>query len=78
MTVAVELTRSVDGPDVLATFAARGIEGVLEDDGFALVVDADDPATVGRLLDTWAGEHGLPFAAVRIGRTRYALVPPAG
>jgi len=78
MTVAVELTRSVDGPEVLATFVARGIAGVLEDDGLQVVVDADDPATVGHVLDVWAGEHGLPFAAVKIGRTRWALVPPAG
>jgi hypothetical protein len=78
MTIAVELTRSVDGPQVLAALAAEGVEGELADDGSALVVRADDAASVARVLGTWASEHGLPFVPVQVDETSYALAPPAG
>ena len=78
MTVGVELTRSVDGPDVLAALSARGLHGELASDGLGLVVDAKDAATVGHVLDTWACERGLPFVPLRVDSTSYALVPPAG
>jgi hypothetical protein len=78
MTIGVELTRSVDGPDVLAVLAENGFEGRLADDGLGLLVESDDAARVARLVDWWAEEHGLPFVAVQVDATTYALVPPAG
>jgi hypothetical protein len=78
MTIDVELTRSVDAPDVRAALTARGLRVRLASDGLGLVVDADDAASVGHLLETWAGESGLPFVPVRVDSTSYALVPPAG
>ena len=78
MTIDVELTRSVDGPEVLAALAAGGLEGTLASDGLGLVVEADDAAAVGRTLDAWAEGRGLPFVPVLLAPTSYALVPPAG
>jgi hypothetical protein len=78
MTIAVELTRASDGPGVLAAFAAGGFESMLASDGLGLVVEADDAAAVGHLLDSWASERGLPFMPVQVGLGSYALVPPAG
>jgi hypothetical protein len=78
MTIGVEMTRSVDGPEVLATLAQHGFEGRLADDGLGLLVEADDAASVARLVDWWAEERGLPFVAVQVDSTTYALVPPAG
>jgi hypothetical protein len=78
MTIAVELTRAVDGPDVLAALTAGGLSGELTGDGCGLVVSGDDGPAVGHALDTWARERGLPFVPVQVGASSYALVPPAG
>lgn len=78
MTIAVELTRAVDGPQVLAALAARGLSGELTEDGRGLTVSGDDGPAVGHALDAWASEQGLPFVPVQVGGSSYALVPPAG
>jgi hypothetical protein len=78
MTIDVELTRSVDGPEVLAALTAGGFVGELSTDGLGLVVQADDAAVIGRMLDDWAKGRGLPFVPVLLDPTSYALVPPAG
>ena len=78
MTIAVELTRAVDGPEVLAALAAGGLSGELSSDGCGLVVRGDDGPAVGHALDAWASERGLPFVPVRVDASSYALVPPAG
>jgi hypothetical protein len=77
-TIAVELTRQVDGPEVLAALQARGVTGKLERGGCAVIVEAEDGDQVARLVDEWAAEHGLPFVPVRVDGSSYALVPPAG
>ena len=78
MTIAVELTRVVDGPEVLAALAAVGVDGKLGRDGCEVIVEAESGDEVARLLDDWASEHGLPFVPVHVGGSSYALVPPAG
>jgi hypothetical protein len=78
MTIAVELTRDVDGPGVLAALAAGGLRGELTGDGSGLIVRGDDAPAVGHVLDAWASERGLPFVTVQVGQSSYALVPPAG
>jgi hypothetical protein len=78
MTIAVELTRAVDGPDVRAALAAGGVSSELSGDGCQLTVSGDDVTVVGHLLDTWASEHRLPFVPVQVSGSSYALVPPAG
>jgi hypothetical protein len=78
MTINVQLTRSVDGPEVLTALAAGGFAGQLAKDGLGLVINADDAATIGRMLDAWAEGRGLPFVPVLLAPTSYALVPPAG
>ena len=41
MTIAVELTRAVDGPEVLAALAAGGVGGKLAEGGRGVIVDAE-------------------------------------
>ena len=77
-TIAVELTREVDGPEVLAALEAGGVTGKLARGGCEVLVEADDGVQVARLIDEWAAEHGLPFVPVQVDGTSYALVPPAG
>jgi hypothetical protein len=78
MTIAVELTRQVDGPEVLAMLEAGGVKGKLSKDGCAVTVKGDDSETVVHLLEGWAAEHELPFAPVQVDESSFALVPPAG
>ena len=78
MTIAVELTRAVDGPDVLAALEAGGMSGTLSDDGSEVTVSGDDGATVTHLLEGWAADQELPFMPVQVDSSSYALVPPAG
>jgi hypothetical protein len=78
MTIAVELTRQVDGPEVLAALRASGVTGTLKRGGCEVIVEADDGDHIARLIDEWATEHGLPFVPVHVGGSSYALVPPAG
>ena len=78
MTIAVELTRAVDGPEVLAMLEAGGVSGELARDGCVLRIEAEDAGQVAHLLETWASENGLPFVPVQVGDSSYALVPPAG
>jgi hypothetical protein len=78
MTIAVELTRAVDGPEVLAALAAGGVTGELADGGCGVIVETDDGDVVVRLIDAWASGHGLPFVPVQVDPSSYALVPPAG
>ena len=78
MTIAVELTRPVDGPDVLAALEAAGVSGELSEDGCELIVGADDCETVAHLLEAWTADHELPFVPVQVDGCHFALVPPAG
>ena len=78
MTIAVELTRAVDGPGVLATLEAGGVEGKLSKDGCKVTASADDCETVAHLLEGWAAEHELPFAPIQVDGCSFVLAPPAG
>ncbi len=78
MTIAVELTRQVDGPEVLAALEAGGVTGKLSRGGCEVIADTQDGGEVARLIDEWATGHGLPFMPVQVDGSSYALVPPAG
>ena len=78
MTIAVELTRQVDGPNVLAVLEAGGVEGKLSKDGCEVIVSADDDVMVRHLLEDWVTASELPFVPVQVDGGNYALVPPAG
>ena len=78
MTIAVELTRQVDGPNVLAVLEAGGVEGKLSRDGCEVIVSAGDSVTVRHLLEDWVTASELPFVPVQVDGGNYALVPPAG
>jgi hypothetical protein len=78
MTIAVALTRAVDGPEVLAMLEAAGVEGKLSKDGCEVIASADDCETVAHLLEGWAAEHELPFSPVQVDGCSFVLAPPAG
>jgi hypothetical protein len=78
MTIAVELARTVDGPEVLAALKAGGVSGKLSKDGCEVIASADDAVTVGHLLEGWAAGRELPFVPVQVDGSSYVLVPPAG
>jgi len=78
MTIAVELTRQVDGPDVLAMLESGGVKGKLSKDGCKVTASADDCETVAHLLEEWAAAHELPFSPVQVDGCNFVLVPPAG
>jgi hypothetical protein len=78
MTIAVELTRAVDGPEVKAMLAVGGVEAELEDGGCGLLVHADNAETVSHLLEEWSAKRGLPFLPLQLDGSSFALVPPAG
>ena len=78
MTIAVELTRAVDGPEVLAMLEAGGVEGKLSKDGCTLTADAEDCETVAHLLEGWAAEREIPFSPVQVDGCSFVLAPPAG
>jgi hypothetical protein len=78
MTIAVELTRAVDGPEVLAMLEAGGVEGKLSKDGCEVIVSADDCETVAHLLEGWAADRELPFSPVQVDGCSFVLAPPAG
>ena len=78
MTIAVELTRAVDGPEVKAMLEAGGVKAELKDGGSELLVRADNAETVSHLLEAWSAERGLPFMPLQLDGSSFALVPPAG
>ena len=63
MTIAVELSRQVDGPNVLAVLEAGGVEGKLSKDGCEVIVSADDDVMVRHLLEDWADRVGTAIRA---------------
>jgi len=78
MNIAVELTRVVDGPEVLAALQAGGVKGKLRKNGCEVIVSADDAVAVGHLLEGWVADRALPFVPVQVDGSSYVLVPPAG
>ncbi len=76
MTIAVELTRPCDGPDVCRALAARGLAAEMGAGNGHLVVRCDDLGRVERALDAWTAERGLPFVPVHLDRRTVVLAPP--
>ena len=84
-TVHVELTRVVDGPDLLEALAARGLAGELvEEDRVAVRAGGGDVdaqrlrSVVSHALDEWVTDRELPFVPTRLSDDAYVLRPPAG
>lgn len=76
MTIAIQLTRPCDGPDVCRALAARGLQAeVVAGDGH-LRVRADDLAQVERALGAWMAERGLPFVPLHADERTVVLAPP--
>jgi hypothetical protein len=76
MTVAVELTRSCDAPDVARALQALGLETQLGSGNGNLLVRADDLAQVEHALDSWMLERGLPFIPIQIDEQTVVVAPP--
>ena len=76
MTVAIELTRTCDGPDIARALAERGLDARMASGNGHLVVRADDLAQVERALGAWMEERELPFVPYQIDERTVCLAPP--
>lgn len=76
-TIDVELARQVDGPDLVAALAAKGLSGEAVGEHVLVQVPDDSVDGVAHLLDTWIGDRGLPLVPIRLDRLSYAVIPPA-
>lgn len=76
MTVAVELSRTADAPDLVRALAAAGLEADLRADGCGLTVRADDVVSVEHAVEAWTVSRGLPFVPYLVGENRVVLAPP--
>ena len=72
----VELPRSSDAEDLAQSLSAQGIKAdVLEEPGHVEVA-ADDLAAVGRALEGWTADRGLPFVPQQVDEAHVVLSPP--
>jgi hypothetical protein len=76
----VELTRNIDGPELVAALAEHGLKGELVDDHERVAVQVEDcdEELLAHAIEGWIGERKLPFVPVRIDDCTYAVAPPAG
>jgi hypothetical protein len=77
MTVDIELTRPVDGPEVVEALAEHGLDGELVEGGDRVIVDAESPGVVAHALDAWTLRSGLPFVPLQIASRGFVLAPPS-
>lgn len=76
MTVAIELTRPCDAPDVIEALTACGLETSLVAGNGHLLVRADNVIEVEHALDAWTMERGLPFVPFQVDERTVVLAPP--
>lgn len=77
MTVAVELMRTADAPDLVRTLAAQGLDADMDEACCELRVRADSVVSVGHAVEAWSASRGLPFVPYLVGENRVVLAPPA-
>lgn len=76
MTVAIELTRTCDAPDIARALAARGLDARPAPENGHILVRASDLAEVEHALDAWVEERGLPFVPFHVDERTVCLAPP--
>jgi hypothetical protein len=82
-TIQIESCRSLDGEELLAAFAARGLDGELLQDAapftYRLRSNGEGVARhVELALEDWAASRGLPLIPTRLADGGFVLRPPAG
>ncbi len=77
-TVAVDLARRIDGPDLVAALEAMGLRGEVVDERVLVrVPDGSAEDVVAYALDSWIYDRQLPLVPLRLDRGSYAVMPPA-
>jgi hypothetical protein len=76
MTVAVELMRTADAPDLALILAEHGLEADVQGGSCELTVLADDVVSVEHVVEEWAASRGLPFVPYLVGTDRVVVAPP--
>lgn len=77
MTVAIELARTADAPDLAQALAASGLRTDMREDCCELTAFADSVVSVEHAVEAWAASRGLPFVLHLVGEDRVVLAPPA-
>ena len=84
-TFEIESARTMTTAELLEAFSSPGFAGDVLEDGdrvrvrFEADTDEAQAATdVEHALETWLGEHRLPFVPERAGAGVFVLRPPAG
>ena len=76
MTVAVELARAQDAPDLALILAEHGLEADVRGGSCELMVVADDVVSVEHVVEEWTASRGLPFVPYLVGSNRVVVAPP--
>lgn len=84
-TVQIDCAQTVDGDELLAAFAAEGLEGELVRRDPRLVFQLGDAGRdakrfagdVSRALDTWIAERRVALVPVALGGDAFVLRPPS-
>lgn len=76
MTVAIELARASDAPDLALILAEHGFEADVRGGSCELIVLADDVVSVEHAVDEWTASRGLPFVPYLVGSDRVVVAPP--
>ena len=76
MTIAIELTRAGDAPDLALILAEHGLDADVRGGSCELMVLADDVVSVEHAVEAWTASRGLPFVPFLVGRDRVVVAPP--
>jgi hypothetical protein len=76
----VELTREIDGPDLIRALAEHGLtsELVQDEEHLSVQVEDCDEAELAHAIEDWIRGRELPLVPLRIDDCTYAVSPPAG
>ena len=76
----IELTREIDGPELVTALAEHGLQGELVGDAPHVTVRVEDcgEAVLAHAIEDWIHARDLPLVPVRIDDCTFAVSPPAG
>ena len=74
----VELTREIDGPELLEALAEHGLKAELVGDSLAVQVEDCDETQLAHAIEDWLRARELPFVPLRLDDCTFAVAPPAG
>lgn len=76
MTIAVELMRTADAPELALILAEHGLEADVRGGSCELMVVTGDLVSVEHAVDEWTSRRGLPFVPYLVGSDRVIVAPP--